>query len=126
MKVTSRRTIYPRMSMIQRCKREKSASDQTALQVHFVFVLQDIYDDDFCQTDCVSSNPSGQLVDKCNKNNISKTHHDPTVDGRDMATGVLWIFSKLCSSLPVRFSLFFFFCFFFYFFFLSGDLFAVL
>ena len=115
MKVTSRRTIYPRMSMIQRCKREKSAGDQTALQVHFVFVLQDISDDDFCQTYCVPSNPSGQLVDKCNQNNISKTHHDPTVDGRDMATGVLCIFSKLCSSLPIRFSLFFFFCFFFFF-----------
>jgi hypothetical protein len=61
------------MSMIQRWKREKSAGDQTALQVHFLFVFQDISDDDFCQMDCAPANPSGQLVDKCNKHNISKT-----------------------------------------------------
>jgi len=61
------------MSMIQRWKREKSAGDQTALHVHFFFVFQDISDDDFYQMDYVPSNPSGQLVDRCSKNNISKT-----------------------------------------------------
>jgi hypothetical protein len=50
------------MSMIQQWKREKSVGDQTALQVHFLFVFQEISDDDFCQMDCVPSNPSGQLV----------------------------------------------------------------
>jgi len=88
-KVTSRRTTYPRMSMIQRWKRDKLAGDQTALQVHFPFVFQEISDDDFCQTDCVPSNPSGQLVEECNENNISKTKHNPTVDSRDIATGAL-------------------------------------
>jgi hypothetical protein len=41
--------------------------------VHFLFVFQELSDDDFCQMDCVPSNPSGKLVAKCNKNNISKT-----------------------------------------------------
>jgi hypothetical protein len=95
------------MGMIQRWKREKSAGDQTALQVHFLFVFQKIFDDAFCQTDCVPSNPSGQLVEECNKNNISNTRHDPTMDSRDMATGALLVFSKICSSLSIRFSLFF-------------------
>jgi hypothetical protein len=61
------------MSTIQRWKREKSAGDQTALQVHFLFVFQEISDDDFCEMDCVPSNPSAPLVEECNKNNISKT-----------------------------------------------------
>jgi hypothetical protein len=77
------------MSMIQRWKREKLAGDQTALQVHFPFVFQEISDDDFCQTNCVPSNPSGQLVEECNENNISKTKYNPTVDSRDIATGAL-------------------------------------
>jgi hypothetical protein len=51
------------MSMIQQWKGEKSAGDQTALQVYFLFVFQDISDDDCYQTDCVPSNPSGQLVE---------------------------------------------------------------
>jgi hypothetical protein len=46
------------MSMIQQWKGEKSADNQTALQVYFLFVFQDISDDDFYQTDCVPSNPS--------------------------------------------------------------------
>jgi hypothetical protein len=95
------------MSMIQRWKREKSADDQTALQVHSLFVFQKIADDAFCQTNCVPSNPSGPLVEECNNNNISKTQHDPTVDSRDMSTGALLVFSKICSSLSIRFSLFF-------------------
>jgi len=119
MKVTSRRTTYPRMNMIQRCKRDKLSGDQTALQVHFLFVFQEICDDYLCQTDCVTSNPSSQLVEKCNENNISKTQHAPTVDSRDIATGALLVFFKICSSLPIRFSLFFFF-------FLTGGLFAFL
>jgi hypothetical protein len=61
------------MSMIQWWKREKSVGDQTALQVHFLFVFQAILDDALCQMDCVSSHPSGQLVEEYNKNNISKT-----------------------------------------------------
>ena len=42
-------TTYPKISTIQRCKREKSVGDQTAVQVHFLFVFQDIFDDDLCQ-----------------------------------------------------------------------------
>ena len=111
MKATSRRTTYPRMSMIQRWKREKSVGDQTAMQVHSLFVFQEIFDDAFCQKDCVPSNLSGQLVEECNNNNISITQHDPTVDSRDMTTGALLVFSKICSSLSIRFSIFFFFFF---------------
>jgi hypothetical protein len=77
------------MSMIQRWKRENSAGDQNCSAELFPFVFQKSSDDDFCQTDFVPSNPSGQLVEECEKNNISKTQHDPTVDYRDMATGVL-------------------------------------
>jgi len=106
--------------MIQRWKREKSVGDQTALQVYFLFVFQAIYDDDFCQKDCDPSNPSGQLVEECNTNNISKTQHDPMVDSRDMAIGALLVFSKICSSLSIRFSLFFLLLF------LTGGLFAIL
>ena len=114
MKVTSRRTTYPRISMIQRWKREKSAGNQTALQVHFLFVFHDISDDDFCQTDRLPFNPSGHLVEECNTNNISKKQHDPTVYSRDIATGELLVFSKICNSLFIRFSLFFFFFLFFF------------
>jgi hypothetical protein len=39
--------------------------------------------------DCVPSNPSGPLVEECEKNIISKHQHDPMVDSRDMATGAL-------------------------------------
>jgi hypothetical protein len=39
------------MSMIQRWKREKLVGYQTALQVHFLFVFQEMSDDDFGQTD---------------------------------------------------------------------------
>ena len=123
MKAKSRRTTYPIMSMIQRWKREKSAGDQTALQVHFLFVFQEISDDDFYQTDCVSSNPSGKLVEEYNKHNISQHQHDPTVDSRDMATGALLVFLQnlqLSLSLSPLFSIFFFFLFF-----LTSGLFAV-
>jgi hypothetical protein len=98
MKVTARRTTYPRMSMIQRWKREKSAGDQNCSAELFPFIFQKCSDDDFCQTDCVPSNPSDQLVEECEKNNISKTQHDPTVGYRDMATGVLLF---LLNSAPL-------------------------
>jgi len=104
MKVTSRRTTYPRMSMIQRWKRENSAGDQNCSAELFPFVFQKSSDDDFCQTDCVPSNPSGQLVEECEKNNISKTQHEPTVDYRDMATGVLLF---LPNSAPLSLAEFF-------------------
>ena len=76
--------------------------------MHFLFVFQEIYDDDFCQTDSFPSNLSSESVEECNKNNISKIQHDLTVDSRDIATRALLIFSKICSSLSIRFSLFFF------------------
>jgi hypothetical protein len=68
----------------------------------FPFIFQEMSNDDLCQMDCVPSNPSGQLVEECEKNNISKTQHDSTVDSRDMATGALLVFSKICTSLSVR------------------------
>jgi hypothetical protein len=68
----------------------------------FPFIFQEMSNDDLCQTDCVPFNPSGQLVEECEKNNISKTQHDSTVDSRDMATGALLVFSKICTSLSVR------------------------
>ena len=116
MKVTSRRTTYPSMNMIQRWKREKSAGNQTALQVHFLFVFQEISNDEFCHMDCVPSNPSVQLVDTCTKINISKTQHDPTVDFGDMAIGALLV---LLQNLQLSLSAFLYF---FFFFFLTGGL----
>ena len=77
--------------MIQRWKREKSAGKQNCPVGVFPFVFQETSDDDFCQTDYVISNPSGQLVEECEKNNISKNLHDPMVDSRDMATGALLV-----------------------------------
>ena len=112
MKATTRHTTYPRMSMIQRWTREKLVGNQTALQVYFLFVFQEISDDAFCQMDCVPSKPSSQLVKECDKNNISKTQHDPTVDSRDMAIGALLVFlQNLQLSLPLYpiFSIFFIF-----------------
>jgi hypothetical protein len=45
--------------MIQRWKREESIGDQNCPASVFPFVFQEISDDDFYQTDCVLSNPSG-------------------------------------------------------------------
>jgi hypothetical protein len=53
------------------------------------FVFQEVSDDDFYQTDYVLSNLFSHLVVECEKNNISKNQHDPTVDTRDMATRAL-------------------------------------
>jgi len=56
--------------------------------ISFCFFLE-VFDDDFCQTNCVLSNPSSKLVVECEKNNISKTKHDQTLDARDMTIGAL-------------------------------------
>jgi hypothetical protein len=89
MKATFRRTTYPKINMIQQWKREKSVGNQNCHAGVFPFVFQEIYDDDLCQTDYVPSNPSSQLVKECEKNNISRNQHNPTVYSRDMATGAL-------------------------------------
>jgi hypothetical protein len=89
MKATSRRTTYPKLGMIQRWKRETTAGDQNCPVGVFPFVFQEISDDDFCQTNCVPSNPSCQLVEECKKNDISTNQHDPTVDSRDVAIRAL-------------------------------------
>jgi len=99
MKETYKSTTYPRMNMLQRWTREKSVGDQNCPAGVFPFVFQEISDDGFFQMDCVPSNPSGLLVKESEKNNISKTQHDPTVDSRDMATRALLVFSKFCTSL---------------------------
>jgi len=72
MKATSRHTIYQQIDIIQRWKREKLAGDQNFPASVFPFVFQENVNDDFCQTDCMLSNPSGQLVEDCEKNNIIK------------------------------------------------------
>jgi len=105
MKATSRRTIYTRMSMIQWWKREKSVDDQNCLAGVFPFVFQEISDDDICQSNCVPSSPSGQLVVECDKNNISKPQHDPTIDSRDMTTRVLLVSSNSTLLSLAEFSL---------------------
>jgi len=89
MKATSRHTIYQKIDIIQRWKREKLVGDQNCPASVFPFVFQEIANDDLCQTDCGLSSPSGQLVEDCEKNNISKNQHDPTVDVRDMVTRAL-------------------------------------
>jgi len=91
MRETSRCTTYPKIGMIQRWKREKSASDQNCPAGVFSFVFQETSDDDFCQKDYVPSNPSSQFVEECDKNNISNNQHDPTVDSRYLATGALLV-----------------------------------
>jgi len=53
------------------------ASDQNCPTGVFPFVFQETSDDDLCQTDYVPSNPSGKLVEECEKNNISKKKHEP-------------------------------------------------
>jgi hypothetical protein len=120
MKATSRLTTYPIIGMIQRWKRDKSTNDQNFPAGVFPFVFQETSDNDFCHRNYVPSNLSSQLVEACEKNNISKHQRDPTVDYRDMATGALLVSSNSAFSL-VEFSivshpLFFFelvaFCFF--------------
>jgi len=115
-KTTSRRTTYPKISMIQRWKREKSAGDQNFPAGIFPFVFQDTSDDDFCSMDYVPSNPSSQLLEECEKNNISKTQHDPTVDSRDMSTEALLVHpnpAPLCNRILYCLSPVFIFFFFF-------------
>jgi hypothetical protein len=77
--------------MIQQWKREKLTGDQNCPAGVFPFVFQETSDDDFCQKDYVPSNPSSQFIQECDKNNISKNQHDPTVDSRDIATGALLV-----------------------------------
>jgi hypothetical protein len=73
MKETARRNTYPKIAMIQRWKREKSAGDQNFSAGIFPFVFQDTFDDDFCSMDYLPSNPSSQLVEECEKNKIQKS-----------------------------------------------------
>ena len=75
MKATSRRTTYTKIGMIQRWKREKSVGEQNYLAGVFPFIFQETSDDDLCQMNYVPSNPSGHLVEECEKNNISKILH---------------------------------------------------
>jgi len=91
MKVTSRCTTYPRMSMIQRWKRE-NISQWPKLPcgcISFCFLGNFWWW--FMSNGCVSSNPIGKLVEACEKNTISKIQHDPTVDSKDMTTGALLV-----------------------------------
>jgi hypothetical protein len=53
----------------------------------------------------VTSNPSSRLVEECEKNNISKTQHDPTMDSRDMATRALLVSPKSALLSLFEFSL---------------------
>ena len=69
----------------------ESVGDQNCPAGVFSFVFQETSDDDFCQTDYVPSNPSGQLVEECEMKNMSIHKCDPTVDARDMTTGELLV-----------------------------------
>jgi len=91
MKATARCTTYPKIGMIQRWKRETSANYQNCPASVFPFVFQETSDDDFCQTEYVPSNPSGQLVEECDKTNISKNQHATMMDSRDKAIGALLV-----------------------------------
>ena len=113
MKATSRRTTYPRMSMIQRWKREKSAGDQTALQVHFLLVFQEISDDEFSQTDCVSSNPLVSLQRSVIRTTYPKLSMIQRFIPEIQPPEHYWFFSKICSSLSLSTFLYFFLLFFF-------------
>jgi hypothetical protein len=67
----------------------------------------------------VSSHPSGWLLEECEKNNISITHHDPTVDSRDMAIRALLVPPNSALLSLAEFSIVSYF-------FLTGSLFAIL
>jgi len=58
MRATSRCTTYPKIGMIQRWKREKSAGDQNYPAGVFPFLFQETSNVDFCQKDYMPSNPS--------------------------------------------------------------------
>ena len=119
MKATSRHTTYPKIGTIQRWKREKSAGDQNFPAGILPFVFQDTSDDDGCSMDYVPSNRSGQFIEECEKNNISKTQHDPTVDARDMATEAVLVHpnpAPLCNRILYRLSPLFIFLSLFFFF----------
>jgi hypothetical protein len=60
----------------------------------FPFAFQDIANGD---PKCDSSNPSGQDIEACEKRDISKHKHDPTVDSEDMTTkayNLFWVGSS--------------------------------
>jgi len=63
MNATSRRTTYPKIGILQQWKREKSVGNKNCPAGVFSFFFQEIADDEFCQMDCVPSNPSDQLVE---------------------------------------------------------------
>jgi len=75
--------------------------------------------------DCVPSNPFGLLVEECEKNNISKNQHDPSVDSRDMAIRALLVPPNSTLLCLTKFFIVSHFSFFF-FFFKTGGLFSVL
>jgi hypothetical protein len=53
----------------------------------------------------VLSNPSGQVVEECEKNNISKNQNNPTVAAIYMATGALLAPSNFALLSLAEFSL---------------------
>ena len=53
----------------------------------------------------VLSNPSGQVVEECEQNNISKNQNDPMMAARDMATGASFAPSNSALLSLVEFSL---------------------
>jgi hypothetical protein len=53
-------------------KKREISGDQNFPAGEFPFVFQETSDDDLYQTNYVPSNPSGQLVEECEKHNISK------------------------------------------------------
>jgi hypothetical protein len=59
----------------------------------------------FLSNRLVTSNPSSRLVEECEKNNISKTQHDPTMDSWDMATRALLVSPKSALLSLFEFSL---------------------
>jgi hypothetical protein len=77
------------MDTIQRWNRDKSAGDQNCPARVFPFVSQELSDYDIYPMDYVLSKPSGQLVEEREKNNLSKTQHNSTVNSRDMTTEAL-------------------------------------
>jgi hypothetical protein len=91
--------------MLQRWKRENSAGDQSCPASVFPFVFQEMYDDDFYQKNYFLSNPSGQVVEECEQNNISKNQNDLMVAARDMATEASFAPSNSALLSLVEFSL---------------------
>ena len=97
--------------MIQRWKREKAAGDQTALQVHFLFIFQEMSDDDFRQIELFRPIPPVSQQISVLRTTYPKCSLIQRWRPEIWPPQYYWFYSKICSSLYRLFSSSFFFFF---------------